>query len=82
MRHSSVVIVTSSPRFVQLQFFPSSPTLSLSLSTFLLSIVSENSTMDSHLIPRGSDRNYTGFLTKTIVYSGTLLVFLAGGFRR
>jgi len=37
--------------------------------------------MDSHLVPRGTDRNYTGFLTKTIVYSGTLVVFLAGGFR-
>jgi hypothetical protein len=33
--------------------------------------------MDFHLIPRGTDRNYTGFLTKTIVYSGSLIVFLA-----
>ncbi|KAF3386589.1 hypothetical protein F1880_000332 [Penicillium rolfsii] len=33
--------------------------------------------MDFHLVPRGSDRNYTGFLTKTIVYSGTLVLFLA-----
>ncbi|KAJ5624017.1 hypothetical protein N7510_000326 [Penicillium lagena] len=33
--------------------------------------------MDFHLVPRGTDRNYTGFLTKTIVYSGTLVVFLA-----
>lgn len=34
--------------------------------------------MDSRLIPRGQDRNYTGFLTKTIVYSGSLVVFIAG----
>jgi len=34
--------------------------------------------MDFHLVPRGADRNYTGFLTKTIVYSGTLVIFLAG----
>ncbi|KAL4808774.1 hypothetical protein BDV18DRAFT_157712 [Aspergillus unguis] len=33
--------------------------------------------MDFHLIPRGEDRNYTGFLTKTIVYSGSLIVFIA-----
>ncbi|BCR87952.1 uncharacterized protein ACHE_40516S [Aspergillus chevalieri] len=33
--------------------------------------------MDSHLVPRGTDRNYTGLLTKTIVYTGTLVVFLA-----
>ncbi|KAF7125613.1 hypothetical protein CNMCM5793_001852 [Aspergillus hiratsukae] len=33
--------------------------------------------MDFHLVPRGTDRNYTGFLTKTIVYAGTLLLFLA-----
>ncbi|KAJ5792677.1 uncharacterized protein N7503_008655 [Penicillium pulvis] len=33
--------------------------------------------MDFHLVPRGTDRNYTGFLTKTIVYSATLVVFLA-----
>ncbi|KAJ6115648.1 hypothetical protein N7523_006065 [Penicillium sp. IBT 18751x] len=33
--------------------------------------------MDFHLVPRGTDRNYTGFLTKTIVYSGTLIFFLA-----
>lgn len=33
--------------------------------------------MDFRLVPRGTDRNYTGFLTKTIVYSGTLVVFLA-----
>ncbi|EAW11616.1 uncharacterized protein ACLA_093150 [Aspergillus clavatus NRRL 1] len=33
--------------------------------------------MDFHLVPRGTDRNYTGFLTKTIVYSGTLVLFLA-----
>ncbi|KAL4895485.1 hypothetical protein BDV59DRAFT_155875 [Aspergillus ambiguus] len=33
--------------------------------------------MDFHLVPRGEDRNYTGFLTKTIVYCGTLIVFLA-----
>ncbi|KAJ5235235.1 uncharacterized protein N7469_004403 [Penicillium citrinum] len=33
--------------------------------------------MDFHLVPRGADRNYTGFLTKTIVYSGTLVIFLA-----
>lgn len=32
--------------------------------------------MDFHLIPRSHDRNYTGFLTKTIVYSGTLVLFL------
>lgn len=37
-------------------------------------------TMDFHLVPRGTDRNYTGFLTKTIVYSGTLVLFLACGF--
>lgn len=28
-------------------------------------------------MPRGTDRNYTGFLTKTIVYTGTLVLFLA-----
>lgn len=33
--------------------------------------------MDFHLVPRGTDRNYTGFLTKTIVYTGTLVFFLA-----
>ena len=33
--------------------------------------------MDFPLVPRGTDRNYTGFLTKTIVYTGTLVVFLA-----
>jgi hypothetical protein len=33
--------------------------------------------MDFRLVPRGTDRNYTGFLTKTIVYSGTLVFFLA-----
>ncbi|KAL2822167.1 hypothetical protein BDW59DRAFT_149728 [Aspergillus cavernicola] len=33
--------------------------------------------MDFHLIPRGEDRNYTGFLTKTIVYTASLIVFLA-----
>ncbi|KAL2868556.1 uncharacterized protein BJX67DRAFT_349791 [Aspergillus lucknowensis] len=33
--------------------------------------------MDFHLVPRGEDRNYTGFLTKTIVYSASLTVFLA-----
>ncbi|KAJ5555367.1 hypothetical protein N7535_007802 [Penicillium sp. DV-2018c] len=33
--------------------------------------------MDFHLVPRGTDRNYTGFLTKTIVYSATLVIFLA-----
>ncbi|KAA8647152.1 hypothetical protein EYZ11_009565 [Aspergillus tanneri] len=32
--------------------------------------------MDFHLVPRGEDRNYTGFLTKTIVYSATLVLFL------
>ncbi|GES63459.1 hypothetical protein BO97DRAFT_426528 [Aspergillus terreus] len=33
--------------------------------------------MDFHLVPRGEDRNYTGFLTKTIVYCGSLIIFLA-----
>ncbi|KAJ5240117.1 hypothetical protein N7468_004736 [Penicillium chermesinum] len=33
--------------------------------------------MDFHLVPRGTDRNYTGFLTKTIVYVGSLILFLA-----
>ncbi|KAJ5925649.1 hypothetical protein N7454_008288 [Penicillium verhagenii] len=33
--------------------------------------------MDFHMVPRGTDHNYTGFLTKTIVYSTTLVVFLA-----
>ncbi|KKK18176.1 hypothetical protein ARAM_004891 [Aspergillus rambellii] len=33
--------------------------------------------MDFHLVPHGEDRNYTGFLTKTIVYTASLLVFLA-----
>ncbi|KAL4920900.1 hypothetical protein BDW62DRAFT_198352 [Aspergillus aurantiobrunneus] len=33
--------------------------------------------MDFHLSPRGEDRNYTGFLTKTIVYTASLIVFLA-----
>ena len=32
--------------------------------------------MDFHLSARGPDRNYTGVLTKTIVYMGTLVVFL------
>ena len=36
--------------------------------------------MDSHLVSRGQDRNYTGFLTKTIVYSGSFVVFLGGAF--
>jgi len=34
--------------------------------------------MDFDLVPRSSGRNYTGILTKTIVYVGTLLAFLAG----
>ena len=34
-------------------------------------------TMDFHLVPRGEDRNYTGFLTKTIVYIGGLMLFIA-----
>lgn len=38
--------------------------------------------MDFHLIPRGEDRNYTGFLTKTIVYTASLIVFLAGTYSR
>ncbi|GAT19864.1 hypothetical protein RIB2604_00604470 [Aspergillus luchuensis] len=29
--------------------------------------------MDFHLVPRGEDRNYTGFLTKTIVYTASLI---------
>ncbi|KAJ9263470.1 hypothetical protein DTO271D3_2181 [Paecilomyces variotii] len=33
--------------------------------------------MDFDLVPGGSGRNYTGILTKTIVYTGSLLVFLA-----
>ena len=33
--------------------------------------------MDFHLVPHGTDRNYTGFFTKTIVYTGTLVIFLA-----
>ncbi|KAJ5780763.1 hypothetical protein N7457_005923 [Penicillium paradoxum] len=33
--------------------------------------------MDFRLVPRGTDRNYTGFLTKTIVYIATLVIFLA-----
>ncbi|KAL2218437.1 hypothetical protein M432DRAFT_369019 [Thermoascus aurantiacus ATCC 26904] len=33
--------------------------------------------MDFDLVPRSSGRNYTGILTKTIVYVGTLLAFLA-----
>ncbi|KAJ5306081.1 hypothetical protein PENANT_c024G00481 [Penicillium antarcticum] len=33
--------------------------------------------MDFNLVPRGTDRNYTGFFTKTIVYSATLVIFLA-----
>ncbi|PKY06658.1 hypothetical protein P168DRAFT_288580 [Aspergillus campestris IBT 28561] len=33
--------------------------------------------MDFHLVPRGEDRNYTGFLTKTIVYIGGLMLFIA-----
>ncbi|BDD60116.1 hypothetical protein MAP00_005278 [Monascus purpureus] len=32
--------------------------------------------MDFHLAARGPDRNYTGFLTKTIVYMATLVIFL------
>lgn len=38
--------------------------------------------MDFHLVPRGTDRNYTGFFTKTIVYSGTLVIFIACKFQR
>lgn len=34
-------------------------------------------TMDFYLVPRGEDRNYTGFLTKTIVYIGGLMLFIA-----
>lgn len=82
LRHSSVVIVTSSPRFCTASVLPLSNPPTFLYSTFPLSIVSGNGTMDSHLVPRGSDRNYTGFLTKTIVYSGTLLMFLTGGLRR
>ena len=37
--------------------------------------------MDFHLVPRGTDRNYTGFLTKTIAYTGSLILFLTGVFR-
>lgn len=37
--------------------------------------------MDFHLVPRGTDRNYTGFLTKTIAYTGSLILFLSGVFR-
>lgn len=37
--------------------------------------------MDFHLVPRRTDRNYTGFLTKTIAYTGSLILFLAGVFR-
>ncbi|EFW17309.1 conserved hypothetical protein [Coccidioides posadasii str. Silveira] len=32
--------------------------------------------MDFHLVPGEGRRNYTGFVTKTILYSATLLVFL------
>ncbi|OAX85531.1 hypothetical protein ACJ72_00070 [Emergomyces africanus] len=34
--------------------------------------------MDVHLVPRGGRRNYTGFVTKTIVYAATFFVFLTG----
>lgn len=34
--------------------------------------------MDSHLVSRGQDRNYTGFLTKTIIYTASFVVFLGG----
>lgn len=48
-------------------------------TTYAIALVflDSNSKMDFHLVPRGTDRNYTGFLTKTIVYSGTLVIFLA-----
>ncbi|EGC45181.1 conserved hypothetical protein [Histoplasma capsulatum var. duboisii H88] len=32
--------------------------------------------MDVHLVPVGGRRNYTGFVTKTIVYAATLFLFL------
>ncbi|PGG95525.1 hypothetical protein AJ79_10006 [Helicocarpus griseus UAMH5409] len=32
--------------------------------------------MDVHLVPGGGRKNYTGFVTKTIVYAATLFVFL------
>lgn len=32
--------------------------------------------------PGGGRRNYTGIMTRTIVYSGTLVGFLAGTFQR
>ncbi|KKZ66808.1 hypothetical protein EMCG_07497 [[Emmonsia] crescens] len=32
--------------------------------------------MDVHLVPGAGRRNYTGFVTKTIVYAATLFVFL------
>lgn len=34
--------------------------------------------MDIDLVPGGRGRNYTGILTKTIVYVGTLIIFLIG----
>ena len=34
--------------------------------------------MDFRLVPRGSGRNYTGILTKTIVYIGTFILFTIG----
>lgn len=38
--------------------------------------------MDFDLVPGGTGRNYTGILTKTIVYTGTLFLFLIGAFCR
>ena len=34
--------------------------------------------VDSHLVPGVGRRNYTGFVTKTIVYAATLIIFLVG----
>lgn len=53
--------------------------LSSSLLLFLFSSsISGIITMDSHLVSRGQDRNYTGFLTKTIIYTASFVVFLGG----
>lgn len=38
--------------------------------------------MDFRLVPGDGHNNYTGFVTKTIVYVGTLIFFLACEYAR
>lgn len=75
------------PSHLHLLHGPHGPSLALNICataipllspTLLLNKLTKSSVaMDFHLVPRDSSRNYTGFLTKTIVYSGTLVFFLA-----